>query len=108
MLVHAEPEQSCHWYAYELGLFDHEPVLALNVCPCRAMPLIAGGVTLTGGSVGTLLVWVEPVVGVPTVVWAPRTYAEMKQPRDRWAPLPQSGRARRWSSARILLVQEPP
>ena len=38
----------CHWYAYAVGLFVHEPVDAVNVLPCCVFPAIAGSAVLTG------------------------------------------------------------
>jgi hypothetical protein len=43
-----ELSQSSHAYEYEVGLFDHEPFEAVSVCPCSAVPLIAGSLVFTG------------------------------------------------------------
>jgi hypothetical protein len=42
--------QSCHRYAYDVGLFDHDPSLVTNVSPCCADPLITGADVLAGGA----------------------------------------------------------
>jgi hypothetical protein len=41
--------QSAHAYTYPLGLFDQEPFVVDNVCPCTAVPVTAGRAVLTGG-----------------------------------------------------------
>jgi hypothetical protein len=52
MFEQSDPEQSCHWYAYEVGLPDHEPALAVSVLPSRGVPVIAGTAESTGGEAG--------------------------------------------------------
>jgi hypothetical protein len=39
-------------YAYELGLFDHVPVVALSVLPAAVVPEIVGRAVLAGGAGG--------------------------------------------------------
>ena len=41
--------QSCHWYAYEVGLLYHEPLDDVNVEPCTLFPLTDGAAVLDGG-----------------------------------------------------------
>jgi hypothetical protein len=49
----APPEsQRFHTYAYPVGPFDHDPVLAVNVCPETALPETVGGAVFTGGDGG--------------------------------------------------------
>jgi hypothetical protein len=48
--------QRLHWYAYDVGLFDHEPFDADSVWPCCAVPLIVGRDVFTGAA----MVGVEP------------------------------------------------
>ena len=44
-------EQRCHSYEYPTGAVpDHDPVLALSVCPVVAVPETAGRTRLAGGS----------------------------------------------------------
>jgi hypothetical protein len=57
--------QSCHLYAYEVGLPVHVPLLVVNLLPCCAVPPTAGSAVLDGGDGGpaTTPVWAE-VAGV--------------------------------------------
>ena len=41
-----------HWYANEVGVFDHEPVDALSAFVSCAVPVTAGAVVLTGAAGG--------------------------------------------------------
>ena len=52
MSAHAAPllEQRCHWYAYAVGLFAHEPFPAVTVSPTWNLPSIVGGDVVFGGS----------------------------------------------------------
>ena len=51
MFAHEAPEllQSCHWYAYELGLLVHDPLVVVSFWPCCVVPLMTGGALLDGG-----------------------------------------------------------
>ena len=53
-----EPEQDCHWYAYELGLPLHAPALALSVWPTSGTPVTVGGAVFTGTDGGAAVVTV--------------------------------------------------
>jgi hypothetical protein len=58
-----EDAQSCHWYAYEVGLFDHVPVDAFSALPTCGVPAIPGAEVFTGAGVGgvgppNVVVWV--------------------------------------------------
>jgi hypothetical protein len=50
--AHEPPPESQrrHWYAYDVGLFDHEPVDADSVWPCCAVPLMVGRNVFTGAT----------------------------------------------------------
>ena len=42
--------QRTHWYANEMGCVPlHEPLEAVSVLPCSAVPLIAGSAVFDGG-----------------------------------------------------------
>jgi hypothetical protein len=56
--------QSCHWYAYELGLFDQVPFVVVSVCPCCPVPLIAGSDVFCGAADGDCTVGVVCVLVV--------------------------------------------
>jgi hypothetical protein len=74
MSAQAPPVQSCHRYAYLVGLLVHEPVDPVSMLPCVGAPLIVGGSVFAGdcgpggegggGSGGDALV-VEVVVVPP-------------------------------------------
>ena len=82
--------QSSHAYEYDLGLFDHDPLLVVNARPTTAVPLMVGDVRICG----------TPGGGDPRrVAGVPLTYAETGQPRDR-TPLHDAG------SAVIRLLRE--
>jgi hypothetical protein len=69
MLEQRIDEQSCHWYAYEVGLPVHEPALAASVLPSCGVPLIVGALVFRGGSVGSAgTLPVDEFVCVPVVV----------------------------------------
>jgi hypothetical protein len=42
--------QRSHWWAYDVGVLLHVPLLAVSVWPTAAVPLIAGGAVLTGAA----------------------------------------------------------
>jgi hypothetical protein len=50
--------QSCHLYAYEVGLPVQLPLLVLSVWPCTAWPLTTGA-AVTVGAAGGAAVTVE-------------------------------------------------
>jgi hypothetical protein len=63
MFEQPDDPQSCHWYAYELGLSSHDPFEVVNVFPACAVPLITGAPVFTGGNV-MRLVGTEAVVAL--------------------------------------------
>jgi hypothetical protein len=49
MLAQAEFEQSCHWYAYDIGVVPlHVPLLAVSMPPCTAVPETVGAAIFEG------------------------------------------------------------
>jgi hypothetical protein len=84
MLVHADPEQSCQWYVYEVGLFVQVPLLEVNVFPCWAVPVIAGAAVFEGCGGLTVAVLAEVADADPPALAAVTTTSIVSPTSEAW------------------------
>src|SRR6266508_4813794 len=78
------PSQRSQRYAKRVGPFVHEPPLAINVCPSRAMPEITGGTVLAGnGPRGATTAVAAEVAVFPPKAFLALTSTRIVEPTSR-------------------------